>query len=69
MEYCSASCPHCYYVSPNLYKLHETPSWFPTPQWALALVITIIVIDFFFQALGLEQINGSTTTIRKNLEI
>lgn len=39
----------------------------PTPPWVMLLVFTIAVIDLF-QALLLEQIDDSASTLRKNLD-
>jgi len=39
----------------------------PAPHWAGALALPIIMLDLF-QVLLLEQINGSITTLGKNLE-
>lgn len=41
---------------------------FLAPHWAVLLVLTIIIIDFF-QALLLEQIIDSTSTLEKNINI
>lgn len=46
----------------------KTLKGFLGPHWAVSLVLTIILINFF-QALLLRQINDSTTTLRKNLDM
>ena len=51
-----------------IYGLYESSQEISCPQWAVVLVFTIKVIDFF-QTLLLEQTNNSTTTFGKNLEM
>lgn len=46
----------------------KTLRGFPDPQWAVSLAFIIIVLDLF-QALLLEQINDSISTLRKNFEM
>lgn len=46
----------------------KTLRGFLDPRWAVLLVLTIILINFF-QAVLLKQINDSTTTLRKNSDV
>ena len=40
----------------------------PVPHWAVSLALTVLMLDLF-QALLLEQINDSITTLEKDLEM
>jgi hypothetical protein len=40
----------------------------PAPHWAVSLTFTVLMLDLF-QALLLEQINDSITTLEKHLEM
>ena len=48
------------------FELYENSQWLLTPHWVMLLVLTLTATDFF-QALLLEQIGDSATTLRKNL--
>lgn len=50
-----------------IYGLYGNSQAFPSPHWAVLLVL-ITVIDFF-QALLMEQISDSTPILRKNLGV
>lgn len=56
-------------MSPIIYEFYENSKGVSSPSLCyVLLVLTVIVIDFF-QALLLEWINDSTTTLKKNLDI
>ena len=47
---------------PLICELYENSKGIPTPHWTVSLALTRIVLDLF-QALLLEHINDSITTI------
>lgn len=53
-------------ISLSIQELYENSKGFPVLSWAVSLVLTTVVLDLI-QALLMEQINDSLTTLGKNL--